>query len=202
MRSEVDQPLPKPYTLNSELRGALDAAFREQQLFDVGNPQLSFITCRKGPGEYTLGVANTVWTEQPLRITSRCGTLVSIQELPLAAAERTAAGYLPEGVSSDAIGENTDTTIAGGDVRIFTLRVAESGVEEIPHVTPPARPHGRYLPLRSVVSIQEAILRGPRSSSISMAWRSTGDTCTSVSGRCWNVKPHGFDDSNCESSST
>lgn len=161
MRSEVDQPLPKPYTLNSELRGALDAAFREQQLFDVGNPQLSFITCRKGPGEYTLGVANTVWTEQPLRITSRCGTIASIQELPLVAAERTAAGYLPEGVSSDALGENTDTTIAGGDVRLFTLRVAESGVEEIPHVAPPARPHGRCLPLRSVVSIQEAILARP-----------------------------------------
>ncbi len=176
--SEIDKPLPQPYVLHAEVRRALDTVFRQQQLFDVGNPQLSFITCRKGPGEYTLGVANNSWTEQPLRIVSHCGTLESVQELTLGAAEHMAAGYLPEGVPRDALGENSETTIAGGDVRIFALQVAESGVVDIAHVPPPSRPRGRYLPLRRVVSIKEAILCGPRFSSTSTAWPSIGVTCT------------------------
>ena len=75
--------------------------------------------------------------------------------------EQTAVGYLPEGVDGQSVGRSTDHSIAGGDVRIFTVRVKESGVEEIPHVAPPPRPRGVVLPLRHARSIKEEILSRP-----------------------------------------
>ena len=59
--------------------------------------RLSLITCRKGPGEYTLGVANHTWRQQPLKIISRCGRIESLDELTLDQSEKGAEGYLPEG---------------------------------------------------------------------------------------------------------
>ena len=60
IRSDVDRPLPKPYLLRPEARKALDALFRRQMLFDAGG-ELSLITCRKGPGLYTVGIFNNGW---------------------------------------------------------------------------------------------------------------------------------------------
>jgi hypothetical protein len=92
---------------------------------------------------------------------SRCGPIESIVELPLGQSEQNAEGYLPEGVDAQAIGQSTEHSIAGGDVRIFVVQVKESGVEEIPHRKPPARPRERALPLRKPSSIKEEILARP-----------------------------------------
>ncbi len=161
LRSEIDRPLPKPYTLQPEVRAALDAAFSQQQLFDVGSRELSFITCRQAPGEYTLGIANNSWRPLPLHIMSHCGPIESVRELPLDQLEKGVPGWLPEGVNTNLPGASTAQTIAGGDVRIFAVRVKETGVAEIPRVAPPPRPHGIALPLRHPRSIQEAILARP-----------------------------------------
>jgi hypothetical protein len=158
--SKVDRPLAKPYALRPAFREAVHNLLDHQQLFTAGT-NLSCITCRKGPGEYTLGVLNNSWRELPLQIVSRCGPIESIVELPLGESEKNSEGYLPEGVDGQAIGQSTEHSIAGGDVRIFLVRVEESDVEGIPHRRPPPRPRERALPLRKLSSIKEEILARP-----------------------------------------
>jgi hypothetical protein len=159
-RSEIDKSMKGPYGLSPQVREGLDRIFREQQLFDIGK-ELSLITCRKGGGEYTLGIANNTWRELPLKIVSHCGLIESVRELELDQSEKDAPGYLPEGVKPDALGRSREETIAGGDLRIFAVRVKESGVVEIPRMPPPARPRGSVLPLRQARSIKEEILGRP-----------------------------------------
>ena len=156
----VDRSLPRPWPLEPAAAEVLDQAVASAALFAV-DPALQLITCRKGTGEYTLGVFNNTWRELPLRIASRCGDLVSLRELPLDQSEKGAVGYTPEGVDPAALGRSTDTTIAGGDVRLFAVKVAESNVVEIPYARPPTRPQGRFLPLRQIVSLKEALLARP-----------------------------------------
>lgn len=158
--SEVDKPLHKPYRLNPEARAALEQIFRKQALFEPGEG-LSLITCRRAPGEYTLGIANNSYREKPFQIVSHCGVIESIRELALDPSEKDAPGYLPEGFEGTKLGASGEHTIAGGDVRIFRVHVREEGVEEIPHKVPPPRPQGRILPLRGIRSIQEAVLARP-----------------------------------------
>lgn len=160
-RSAVDRPLPKPYRLRPEVRRILCDLLARQRLFDLDNTNLSLITCRKGPGEYTLGVLNNTWREQPYRIVSRCGEVESLRLLPLDDSEKTAVGYVPEGVDRAALGTGGEQRIVGGDVRLFAVRVRESGIEEIPHRAPAPRPRHRLLPLRALRSIKEEILARP-----------------------------------------
>lgn len=161
LRSEVDRPLPRPYTLQSESRRMLDEILRRQMLFEVGSSNLSVITCRRGPGEYTVGVANNTWTALPFKVTSLCGPIESVTEMPLDESEVGAAGHLPEGVDGTSLGRNSADTIRGGDIRIFAVRVKESNVEVIAHRPLPPRPRGRILPLRSVSPVKEQILARP-----------------------------------------
>jgi len=156
----IDKPLAKPYPLLEHVRAVLSRAFREQVLFNVG-AGLSVITCRKGPGEYTLCVCNNQLAPLPLEIVSRCGPIESICELALDQSEKDAVGYLPEGLEKAEIGKSDGRTIAGGDVRVFAVRVHEHGVEEIPHLAPLPRPRGRILPLRDIESIKREILARP-----------------------------------------
>ena len=161
LRSEIDRSLPRPYQLRPKACETLDVLFRQQALFDVGSRDLSLITCRQGPRTYMLGIANNTWRELPLKITSLCGPIESIREWPLDQSEVGAVGYVPEGVDERLLGQNTDDTIRGGDIRIFAVRVKESGVEVIPHQQPPRRPHGRALPLRHASSVKQEILARP-----------------------------------------
>lgn len=160
IRNDVDKPLPKPYPLLSHVRSVFDAAFREQSLFSTG-PELSLIVCRKEPGRYTLGVCNNAWQEKSLKLVSNCGPIESMHELPLDQSEKTAVGHLPEGMENVRLGVSGPGTIAGGDVRVFDVRVREANVETIAHVAPPPRPRGRILPLRRIGSIKEEILARP-----------------------------------------
>jgi len=161
MRSETDKPLPKPFKLATDVRAGLEAILRSQQLFAVQGEGLSVITCRKGPGDYTVGIANNTWREQPFRLESLCGRVESLRELPLDTSEAGTPGQTPEVVDGSKLGRNTADTIAGGDVRIFAAKVQETGVEEIRHQAPATRPHGRLLTLRHTTSIKEEILARP-----------------------------------------
>jgi len=161
VRSETDKPLPKPFKLAPDVRLGLEAILRSQQLFAVQGEGLSLIICRKSPGEFTIGIANNTWREQSFRLEALCGTIVSLRELPLDASEAGGPGQTPEAVDGSKLGKNATNTIAGGDVRIFAVKIWESGVEEIQHQTPPPRPRGRLLPLRRATSIKEEILARP-----------------------------------------
>ncbi len=170
----VDKPLEKPYPMLKHVRAILNRVFSEQVLFKAGEG-LSLVTCRKSAGEYTLGVSNNSLTPRAFKIESLCGPIESIEELPLDQSEKGATGYLPEGSESAAIGLSDDATIAGGDVRVFRVRVTEQGVEELPHEAPAPRPRGRILPLRGHAPIKEEILARPtffeRFDGVMVDWR-------------------------------
>jgi len=172
--SKVDAPLPKPYPLLNHVRAVLDSLLREQALFSAGDG-LSLVVCRKEAGVYTLGLCNNGLEPKPFALASHCGPIESVTELPLDQSEKGAAGYLPEGMESAAIGTSGEGMIAGGDVRIFSVKVREEGVEEIPHAVPPAHPQGRILPLTGRRNIKEEILARPtffeHYDSVSMDWR-------------------------------
>jgi hypothetical protein len=161
LRSETDKPLPKPYTLDADVRQGLETILRSAQLFAVQGEGLSLITCRQRVGEFLIGIANNTWREQSFRLESLCGKIESLRELPIDVSERGAVGYTPLTIASSGLGQNSSNSIAGGDVRIFSLKVQETGVDEIPHVAPPPRPHGRWLTLRRLTSIKEEILSRP-----------------------------------------
>jgi len=161
LRSETDKPLPKPFKIAPDVRLGLEAILRSQQPFTVQGEGLSLITCRKRAGEFTIGVANNTWREQPFRLESLYGRIESLRELPLDRSQAGAVGQTPEGVDTSNLGTNTANTIAGGDFRVFAVKLQETGVEEIEHRAPPPRPRGRLLPLRRTTSIKEEILARP-----------------------------------------
>ncbi len=161
LRSETDKPLLKPFKLAPDVRAGLETVLRSQQLFAVHGQGLSLITCRKRPGEFTLGIANDTWREQSFRLESLCGKIGSVRELPLDASEKGVPGQTPETVDVSPLGQNSASTIAGGDVRLFAVKLQEDGVEDIEHRAPPPRPHGRFLTLRHATSIKEEILARP-----------------------------------------
>lgn len=161
IKSEVDKPLPKPFRMLNHVRLILEDIFGSQQLFAVQGEGLSFITCRRRAGEYWIGIANNTWREQPFRIESRCGEILSQREIAIDVSEHGAVGQTPIGIEASGLGLNGDSRIAGGDVRIFAVTVREAGVEEIAHVVPPPRSRGRLLSLRGATPIKEAILARP-----------------------------------------
>jgi len=155
-----ESPLPSPYLLLAHVRRALQEAFTSQQLFAVSEG-LSLITCRQGRGRYLLGVHNNGLQARPLQISSRCGPLVSISELPLDRSEQGQPGYWPTGFAGNDGGRSDEHSIAGGDMRLFAVRVQEREVRVLPRAVPSPRPQGRLLALRGRESIQEQILARP-----------------------------------------
>ncbi|MCL4694951.1 MAG: hypothetical protein KJ060_20865, partial [Candidatus Hydrogenedentes bacterium] len=174
IHNDIDKAYISPYPMLSHVRAILSGLARRQSLFEVPEG-LSLITCRRAPGEYTLGFCNNALAPKPFDIVSHCGPIESIEELPLDRSEKGAAGYLPTGLHGTDVGASTDTVIAGGDVRIFRVTVREERVEEIPAVVPPSRPQGRILPLRGPESIQDAVLTRPtffqHFDSVAVDWR-------------------------------
>lgn len=174
LKNEIDKPLDKPFPLLAHVRAELDQAFRSQALFEAGEG-LSVITCRRGPGEYTLAIANNSLEARPIQIVSHCGPIHTSEELALDQSEKSAAGYLPTGQEGRDVGVTDSTMIAGGDVRVFRIGVTEQGVEELPAIEPPPRPQGRILPLGKAVNIQEALLARPtffeHFDAVSVDWR-------------------------------
>lgn len=158
--NDFDKPLPKPFPLLKHISQELERAFRNQTLFEAGDG-LQVVACKKAAGLYTVGILNNAYRPLPFSIVSHCGAIASTRELPIDVSERGAVGHLPPGIELSAIGANGPATIAGGDVRIFEVRLQQDATEEIPHVAPPRRPRGRILPLRKPSSIKEAILARP-----------------------------------------
>jgi hypothetical protein len=161
LKSEIDKTLANPRPLLAGTRAALDEAFRSQVLFEAGDG-LAVIVCRRAAGDYTVGVLNNSLRARPFKIRSRIGRIASIKEMPLDVSEKTAEGFLPDGFEGAAVGSSDGRTIAGGDVRIFRVKLAgEEQADETPHVAPPQSPRGRNLELYGARSIEDAILARP-----------------------------------------
>ena len=160
IRSEVDKPLATPYPLLKHVKYVIDKVLRRHVLFEAGEG-LGLITCRKGPGEYTIGIFNNSLQQRPFKIVSHCGPIESVTEMPLDLSEKGAVGQLPEGFESAALGANSDGDIAGGDVRMFAVRINEQSVAEIPYNKPCVCSKGRILPIREITMIKEGILTRP-----------------------------------------
>ena len=110
-RYPVETPYVSPYPLTDAARRAFDAAFRDAALFTV-SPDfrangLSLVACRRAKGDYTLCIANNTWTEQPLRLTSHVGKILSVEELPTSCRERAARGFAPETATNLVLGADT-----------------------------------------------------------------------------------------------
>ncbi len=156
----TDKPLPMPYPLLKHVRRILEDLFSRQTLFTAGEG-LSVITCRKAPGEYTLGLCNNGLTPKPFSIVSNVGAIESIHELPLDMSEKSAPGFLPEGSENAAVGRDDATTMAGGSVRIFSVRIQEQKITEIPFTPVKLNNQGRGLALNTPHTIKEAVLARP-----------------------------------------
>ncbi len=74
-----DQPVANPYPMLGHVSRILDAALRQQTLFEAGEG-LSVITCRRAPGDYLLGIGNNALTPRPLEIVSHIGAIQSVEE--------------------------------------------------------------------------------------------------------------------------
>lgn len=155
-----NQPLAQPHTLLAHVRRVLDSAFRSQQLFSIGD-DLGFITCRKGPGDYTVGVFNNSLQPRSFKITSHCGPVRNITELTLGRDMRFASGYWPHEFQNNDGGQSDATQISGGDVRLFSVQVDETGVRVLPKAEASRRPAGRLLALRGISDLREEVLRRP-----------------------------------------
>jgi len=158
--SPPDQPLPQPHKLLDHVQRVLDSTFRSQRLFSVGD-QLGYITCRKGPGDYTLGIFNNSLHARPFQILSYCGLIKSITELKLGRDQMKSPGYWPRGFQDNDGGISDSKHIAGGDVRLFSIKVNESNLRVLPQIRLPERPAGRLLALSNISDLAEEIRHRP-----------------------------------------
>ena len=155
-----ERPLACPFSLLTHVRQTLGQALREQQLFSVGE-ELGLITCRRGKGDFILGVHNNGLQVRPLDIVSHCGEIQECKEIAIDQSEKDAVGYWPEGLEDTDAGVSDEHTIAGGDIRLFSVRVREDRVRLLGRVKPPRRVKNRILSLRDIGDLKEAILRWP-----------------------------------------
>ncbi len=171
-----NETLTRPYALTAHTRELLDVNFKRQMLFDVGNPQLGTVTCRRGPGEYFIGVYNNSQESRPFHITSRIGTISSISEIETSVAsapvkKSTKWGPYPNGAPNNGLGRippipfhdgpDDATHIYGGDIRIFQVKVGNESVRVLPEAKPVNRRQNRLLAINSGPSLIDTIRTMP-----------------------------------------
>ena len=160
--NEPHEELECPFGLLRHARRVLDEVLVSQRLFSMDD-RLAHVVCRRGPGEYTLGVFNNELEGLPLAITSHCGAVEEIEELAIETVPHDIVGYWPANRVPENAGVSTETTIEAGDVRVFRVRVKEEGLRLRPEPTPADRPANRILTIGECPDgeIKLAILRYP-----------------------------------------
>ena len=165
--SEVDITLPSPYPLLDHSRKVFNYILGNAAIFySEANLTLAQMLLNSSTDEYFVLVSNPELKEQPLKWGSYDRDMELIQEIPLDQSEKGAVGYLPDGYEDADIGKSTSTTIAGGDTRLFRVRVkqteGQSDIKYMPKVSPKPRPKGIGLHLRHLEhSIRYEILKRP-----------------------------------------
>lgn len=159
-RGEREKPLEQPFVLLNHVQQTLASAIKNQQLFSVGD-DLGFITCRKEPGKYTLGLFNNGLKQKPFKITSHCGDIKNIEELRLGHSVQHEPGYWPGGFEDNDGGVSDESTIAGGDVRLFSVTTEEKGLRVKKEVRPARRPRDRFLTMPDTHDVKTSIMLYP-----------------------------------------
>jgi hypothetical protein len=159
VESQIDKRFDSPYPLLKHVSRVMDQIFSATEIFTAGEG-LSLITCSKNRNDYTVAISNNTWQEKSFALTSNFGKIVSVEELPMDRGERKAVGFVPEGVTGN-FGRNSKKTIAGGDVRVFSVKLETNVIDEKPEVLPAPNPAKRGLTLRDIVSVKEEILLRP-----------------------------------------
>ena len=166
--SEVDVSLPSPYPLLDHARKMFTYVLSNASIF-ISERNLSLVPMLldSSANEFLLLVSNPELRELPLVWGSRGREVSFIEEIQLDQSEKGAVGYLPDGYEDADIGRSTNTTTAGGDTRLFRVRVEQPEEEDsklkyITKITPKTRPKGIGLHLRHIEhSIRYEILRRP-----------------------------------------
>ena len=165
--SEVDITLPSPYPLLDHSRKMFNYILGNASIFySESNLTLVHMLLNSSTDEFLLLVSNPELKEQPLKCGSYGRDMELVQEIQLDQSEKGAVGYLPDGYEDADIGKSTNTTIAGGDTRLFRVQVkqteGQSDFKYIPKVSPKPRPKGVGLHLRHLEhSIRYEILKRP-----------------------------------------
>lgn len=159
VKVEEEKPLAKPYPLLEHTRRLIAGIAASARIFST-NPELSLVTCVRNENDFTVLIANNGWQSRPFEIRAEQGRIEWIKELPIDCDERKAVGYTPKTVTIPS-GKNTATTIAGGDVRTFRIRLADTDFRVIPESRPAPNPAGRALVLRNSAGLKEEILSRP-----------------------------------------
>ena len=177
-----EKPLPRAHPLSPAARAALDREFRAQMIFGTSRTceanGLSFVTCRKARGEYTVLVINNTWRELPLKLHAFAGKVKRVVEQKVPSREKSAVGYFPTFVEVPNPGANTAKTIAAGGVRVFRITMDESGaIDPMPEVEPRPNTRNTTLFLHNVAGpIKREILRRPtfarQYDSVMVDWKS------------------------------
>jgi hypothetical protein len=168
--NHLEQPLPNPYPLLKSFKALLSDLFESQVLFSPGEPtgqlQLAHIVNRLSTNEYLMQIANTKMQQQTFSIQSKIGPIEDITEVALGDAHIAGAntpGFAPAGSSSVDRGHSSATTIAGGDVRVFKIKLVDDKCSPLPPVPPHPNPSNIAIKLdqSSAPNVREAILLRP-----------------------------------------
>ena len=146
-----DRMLPYPYVLTEHMRCVLDAAFRSQQLFSVGDG-LSHIANRLGDGEYLVGIFNDALDTRPFKIQSHVGEIDAITERELLDLDLKREAFFFPHEFEDKLKQQVDDAhyISGSNVRIFHVKLKEEKVKQLAEMKPKAQPGGQYVKVHSV----------------------------------------------------
>jgi hypothetical protein len=162
--SVANEHLPNPFPLLSHATALIDAALKQELLFEAGNG-LACAVNRVAAGEWTVTVTNPSVTQRPLQLVSHVGTISSVVELKLDQQSFDEPSYVPFAVPLGSLGKSTKDSIAGNDVRMFAVKttlVAPSGLKTASAAPPPARVTDRALSLpRRCDSVREALRDRP-----------------------------------------
>ena len=165
--SEVDITLPSPHPLLDHSRKMFTYILSNSTVFySEGNLTLAQMLLNSSTNEFLVLVSNPELREQPLKWGSYGRDVELITEISLDQSEKGAIGYVPDGYENADIGMSTNTTIAGGDTRLFRVQVKQkneaSNLKYIQKVIPKPRPKGIGLHLRHLGnSIRYEILKRP-----------------------------------------
>ena len=169
--SEVDVSLSSPYPLLDHARKMFNYILSNASIvYGEGNLTLVQTLLNASTNEFLVLVSNPELMQQPLKWGSHGRELQLIEEISLDQSEKGAVGYLPDGYEDADLGKSSNTTIAGGDIRLFRVRIQPTKEEEdespsfeyIKKVIPKPRPIGVGLHLRHVEhSVRYEILKRP-----------------------------------------
>lgn len=158
----IDTTLISPYPLLESVQKVINSTLTMATLFS-SSANLSIVANFLGNGEYMVLVSNPLLVEQPFKLLSPNAKISSMSEVMIDQSEKGMVGYLPDGFENANIGQSTNTTIAGGDTRLFKVTIDQNTVIKlIPKSPPKLRPRGITLHMRHIRdSIRHSILLRP-----------------------------------------